>query len=146
MLLEILEDRNAVGLEERHLAGFDSVEELIPGVNHVVLDHHHRRGAHRAGDARPQRRRERREFELSALGFLEDAYACQRAEDAIERRCPDACGHRQLFDSAGTIIEKVRQFEFRGDVDQPRHPVSDNEVQHDGRWRRFLGHGGPPQI
>src|SRR6266436_9094450 len=35
VLLEILEDRNTVGLEERQLAGFDSVEELVPGVKPV---------------------------------------------------------------------------------------------------------------
>jgi len=54
---------------------FDSVEEFIPGVKTVVLDQSSSPGQ-RIEPLTPvrRRRRERREFELSALGFLEDAY------------------------------------------------------------------------
>ena len=133
MFLEILEERNAVGLEERHLAGLDSMEEFLPGVPHPVLVDHERPAVHGGGDARLKRRSERREFEPSALGLGEDADARQRAEDTVERRRLNARGCRQIFGGARTLLEEVGQLEFRGDVNEARDPVSDGEVPHDFR-------------
>ena len=128
VLLEILEDRNTVGLAKRVLAGLHSIKEFLPGVTRVLLVAHQRPAAHRTGDTRLERGGERREFELAALGFSKDANTRQRAEDAVERRRLHARRRCQLIGSLRAALEEVGQFEFSGDVNEACDPVSDREV------------------
>jgi hypothetical protein len=83
-----------MGLEERHLAGFDSIEEFLPGVPSPVLVDHESPSVHGGWDTCLKGCGERRECEPSILGLCKDADACQCAEDPIEHRRLNACCHR----------------------------------------------------
>jgi len=143
VLLKILEHRHAMRLGERHLAGDKTRQQVLPGVPLPVGIQHRRRGAHRARHAGLQGRGQRCQLELAILRLGKDPDAGERAQHAVKLGRAHAGSLRQLLGRARATFEKVGQLQRRGDLDETRDPVPDDEVQHCLVRRRFLGHGTP---